>query len=181
MKHLLLLIPFVTFGQNQLEDSLIALSERMPDTSFTSSYRWDNYKYEYAITNNQRAATFELISKQKLYTDWRKIGGLSYFFGAWGLMLGHDAVQMDKVKHFTAGYAISMGSYLLLRKTKRPILKSNLIAILAGGLKEGVYDWYLKKGTPSIADGIWTGIGGFYGGVTIPMIKTKPCKPMLLN
>lgn len=173
----LLLIPFISLGQNQLEDSLISLSDRLPDTSFTCSYKWDNYRYDYRITNEYRKATFELLGKEKLYTDWRKIGGMFYFFGTWSLMIGHDYIKKDKVKHFVAGYGISVGSYLLTKS----IVKSNLIAIFTGVLKEVVWDGYLKKGTPSYKDALWTGVGGFYGSITIPMIKTKPCKPLKID
>lgn len=179
MKYKLLLCLFFahfSYGQNQLEDSLIALTERMPDTSFTASYRWDNYKYQFNVTNKPNSATFELINKQKLYTDWRKIGGLSYFFGAWTTMIGHGYVKKDKVLHFIAGWSIGTLSYVVTKK----IGVSIGIAAAAGILKEVGYDWLMKKGTPSVKDALWTGAGGFYGSITIPMFKTKPCKPILL-
>lgn len=178
MKTLLLLIPFISFGQNQLEDSLIALSERMPDASFTASYRWDNHKYVYSITNKQNSATFELMSKEKLYTDYRKIGGLAYFFGTWTAMVGHSYIQKDKVYHFAAGYGVGMLTYSVTKKHR--ILKAVLMAAGVGILKETVYDSMMGKGIPSVKDAFWTGVGGAYGSITIPMFKIKPCKPILL-
>lgn len=177
MKTILLIIPFISFGQNELEDSLIALSDRMPDTSFTASYRWDNYKYKYSIVNTYKSATFELISKEKLYTDYRKIGVLSYFFGAWAAMIGHDYIQKDKVLHFVSGWAIGAASYSI---TKRVVVSIG-IASGVGVLKEVVYDGLMNKGTPSVNDAVWTGVGGFYGSITIPMFKVKPCKPVLFD
>ena len=177
MKTLLfVLFSFVSFSQNQLEDSLIALSERMPDTSFTASYRWDNYRYDYSITNRQNSATFELINKQKLYVDYRKIGGLAYFFGAWTAMVGHGYIQKDKVYHFVAGLGIGAISYSI---TKR-VGVSIGIASGVGILKEWAWDGLMGKGTPSVKDAFWTGVGGAYGSITIPMFKVKPCKPILL-
>jgi hypothetical protein len=72
-----------------------------------------------------------------------------------------------------------MASSLCLKNAKNKEVKSTLIAILAGVLKETVYDKLMKKGTPSIMDAAWTGVGGYYGSITIPMIKTKPVKPII--
>lgn len=175
-KLILILLCSNMFGQNQLEDSLIALSERMPDTSFTASYRWDNHKYVYSIANKQNSATFELLSKEKMYTDYRKIGGLAYFFGTWTAMVGHGYVQKDKVYHFIAGLGIGAISYSI---TKR-VGVSIGIASGVGILKEWAWDGLMGKGTPSVKDAFWTGVGGAYGSITIPMFKVKPCKPILL-
>ena len=172
----------LAFGMKaQINDSLISYSERLKDTTLIVNVRCDNKEYKYLIENKQWSATFTLLEEKKLYTDWRKIGGMSYFLGTWASLIGHGYIEEDKVKHFAAGHGISMVSYLCLKNTKKPVLKSTLIAILAGGLKEGVYDLLMKKGTPSIMDAVWTGVGGYYGSVTIPMIKIKPVKPIIWN
>lgn len=118
------------------------------------------------------SASFELVGEKKLFTDYRKIGGLSYFFGAWAAMVGHGYIQNDKVKHFAVGHGIGMLTYAVTKKNR--IAKAILMAVVVGGLKETVYDSMMGKGTPSVGDAIWTGVGGYYGSITIPMFKTKP-------
>lgn len=174
---LLILISFSCFGQ--VEDSLIAYSDRLPDTTLTKIIRCDNYEYKYLIQNGVNTTTFTLLNEKKLYTDYRKVGGLSYFFGAWALMIGHDAVQRDKFYHFVAGYSIGILTYAVTKKHR--LIKSIAAATTIGVLKEIVNDWLMGYGSPSVKDAAWTSVGGYYGGVTIPMCKIKPVKPIFLD
>lgn len=167
---ILILIAFSLNGQNAIEDTLIAYSDRLPDTTLTKTIRQDNVEYTYLIQNSINTATFTLLNENKLYTDYRKIGGLSYFFGAWALMIGHDAVQKDKMLHFGAGYSIALLTYSVTKKHR--VIKSISVATIVGILKEVIFD----RGCESIKDMAWTSMGGYYGSVTIPMIKTKPVK-----
>jgi len=165
--------------ENQIGDSLIAYSDRLTDTTLTKSIRCDNYEYTYLIQNSVNSTTFTLLNEKKLYTDYRKVGGLSYFFGAWALMIAHDAVQRDKFYHFVAGYSIAILTYSVTKKHR--VIKSIAAATTIGILKEIVNDWLMGYGTPSVKDAAWTGVGGYYGGVTIPMCKIKPVKPIFLD
>jgi hypothetical protein len=175
-----IIILLIAFGMKaQVNDSLISFSEKLKDTTLTVRVRCDNKEYKYLIENREWQATFTLLESKKLYTDWRKIGGVSYFVGGWAALIGHGYIKEDKIKHFAAGYGISMASSLCLKNAKNKEVKSTLIAILAGVLKETVYDKLMKKGTPSVMDAVWTGAGGYYGSITIPMIKTKPVKPII--
>lgn len=177
MLKYLLLLPFLSFAQ--IEDSLISFTDKLSDTTLTKSIQCDNYKYDYLIQNTANSTTFTLLSETKLYTDYRKIGGISYFFGTWASMIGHDAIQRDKVLHFGAGYSIAILTYSITKKHR--VIKSIAVATMIGILKEVVYDSVMSKGNPSVRDAIWTGVGGCYGSVTIPMIKIKPVKPVFLN
>jgi hypothetical protein len=168
---LLILFPFL-MGAQQIEDSLIALSNRLPDTTVTKSLLYGNKQYTYIIKNSSTSASFELVNKKTLFIDYRKIGGLSYFFGMWAVMLGYSAIEADKVKHFVAGYGIGVLTYSVTKKHK--IAKAIVMAFAVGALKETVYDSMLGKGTPSVKDFVCTGVGGYYGSITIPMFKTKP-------
>ncbi len=175
MKYLLLILfPFLMGAQctQEIEDSLISLSSRLPDTTVTKSFLYGNKQYTYLIKNSYMSASFELVCEKKLFTDYRKIGGLSYFFGAWAAMVGHGYIENDKIKHFAVGYGIGMLTYSVTKKHR--ILKSVLMAVAIGGLKETVYDSMMGNGTPSMKDFIWTGVGGYYGTISIPMFKTKP-------
>jgi len=174
---LLILLSFSLSGQTQ--DSLIVYSDRLPDTVVTKTIRCDNYEYNYLIQNSANSVTFTLLNEKKLYTDYRKIGGISYFFGYWALMIGHDDVQKDKILHFGAGYGIGLITYSVTKKHR--VIKSIAAATVVGVLKEVVYDSMMSKGNPSIKDAAWTSIGGYYGSITIPMFKVKPVKPFFLD
>ena len=167
---LILLLTFGMRGQD-INDSLISLSNRLPDTTVVKKFAYGNMQYTYLIKNSNMSASFELVNQKKLFTDYRKIGGLSYFFGMWAVMLGHSSIETDKVKHFVVGYGIGMLTYSVTKKHR--IIKAIGTAIGVGILKETVYDSMMGKGTPSVKDAIWTVAGGYYGSITIPMFKTK--------
>lgn len=171
-KLIFIILPFLTFGQ--LDDSLIAYSERLKDTTVFINVREDNFEYKYKIENTYNKATFTLLEETKLYTDYRKIGGLSYFFGTWALMLTNSEVKKDKVYHFGAGYSIATLTYCVTKKHR--VFKSIAAATIAGILKEVIID----RREESVRDGAWTGVGGYFGAITIPMVKIKPYKIKLL-
>jgi len=170
-----ILILLMTLGMRaQVQDSLIAYSERLTDTSLTVNVRCDNYEYIYLIENKRHSTTFTMLEQKKLYTDWRKIGGMSYFFGAWALMFAD--IKEDKVKHFIAGHGVAMATYCVTKKNR--VAKSIIVASLVGIGKE-MLDKYAGMGSPTVMDAVWTGVGGVYGSFTIPMFKTKPVKPII--
>jgi len=175
MKTTILIILLSLGMKGQVEDSLISFTERISDTTLTKDIQCGNYKYTYLIQNSLNTTTFTLLNETKLYTDYRKIGGLSYFFGAWALMIGHNGIEKDKVLHFGAGYTIGLLTYSITKKHR--VIKSIAASITIGILKELILD----RGNESIKDAVWTGVGGYYGSVTIPMIKIKPVKPIFLN
>jgi len=169
----------------ELEDSLIVMSDRLPerDTVFKVQYQWDNKAYDYLVEKKDSMTTFTLNGEKRLYTDYRKIGGMSYFFGAWASMIGHGYIQTDKVAHFGAGWSMAMGGYFISKKLKfkHPIVFSIIFASVIGIAKETVWDGIMQKGNPSIMDAVWTGAGAYFGSITIPMFKTKPVKPRLIQ
>lgn len=169
----------------QLDDSLIAMSDRLPerDTVFKVQYQWDNKAYDYLVEKKDSMTTFTLNGEKRLYTDYRKIGGMSYFFGAWGSMIAHGYIKTDKVAHFAAGWSAAIVGYSLGKKLrlKHPIVFSIIFASVIGGLKETVWDGMMHKGNPSVMDAVWTGVGGYFGAITIPMFKSKPIKPTIIK
>lgn len=72
-------------------------------------------------------------------------------------------LTLDKVTHFFAGYAICITWFMFTHN----ILVAFLVAALIAALKELVWDWLLKKGTPEWADFIVTLIGGVVAVIVI--------------
>ena len=88
---------------------------------------------------------------------WRKLSRLS---------------EPDKVKHFIAGIAIAIVTdivywVLMFAFPKLPPIwfVGFLVASIIGALKEIIWDWLLKKGTPEWFDFVTTMFGGIVGGV----------------
>jgi uncharacterized membrane protein len=71
-------------------------------------------------------------------------------------------IGRDKIKHFFAGLAIAIVAGLLF--CPRIGLA---IAAVVGALKESIWDWLLKKGTPELLDFVATVAGGVIGYVLI--------------
>jgi len=61
----------------------------------------------------------------------------------------------DKQKHFLAGLALSILAGLLFCP-----LTGLIVAAVVGALKEIVWDWLLKRGTPEFLDFVATALGG---------------------
>jgi len=72
------------------------------------------------------------------------------------------AIPKDKQKHFLAGLALSLLAGLLFC----PIV-GLAIAAVVGALKETMWDWLLKKGTPELLDFVATVAGGALGAVIL--------------
>lgn len=68
----------------------------------------------------------------------------------------------DKKKHIQAGLAISFVAGLFFTP-----MWGFIIASLVGALKEIIWDWLLKKGTPEFLDFVATVAGGVIGCVLI--------------
>ena len=68
----------------------------------------------------------------------------------------------DKQKHLLAGLALSLLAGLLFC----PIVGLVTAAVI-GALKEIVWDWLLKKGTPEFLDFVATVAGGVLGAVIL--------------
>jgi hypothetical protein len=64
---------------------------------------------------------------------------------------------IDKIYHFIAGFIIS-----LIFGFINPVLGLGM-AVLAGLLKDVIWDKFLKKGTFEVLDIFFTGIGGIIG------------------
>lgn len=142
------------------------------DTTFTLDFQSENRFYVYKIQKMGDLYVYTKINEIKLYTNWEKITGLSYFFGSWGLLINGDNIKLDKALHFSGGYITSMGSYAIAKKlkAKHPMWVGFASSAMIGLGKEVVYDYYLKKGTPTINDFVWTVLGGGYGVITIKVI-----------
>ena len=72
------------------------------------------------------------------------------------------AIPKDKQKHFLAGLALSLLAGLLFC----PIVGLATAAVV-GALKEIIWDWLLKKGTPEFLDFVATVAGGVLGAVIL--------------
>ena len=72
------------------------------------------------------------------------------------------AIPKDKQKHFLAGLALSILAGLLFC----PIVGLATAAVV-GALKEIIWDWLLKKGTPELLDFVATVAGGVLGAVIL--------------
>ena len=72
------------------------------------------------------------------------------------------SVPKDKVMHFCAGLALSMLAGLLYTP-----FWGLATAAVVGALKEIIWDWLLKKGTPELLDFAATVLGGALGAVIL--------------
>ena len=68
----------------------------------------------------------------------------------------------DKQKHIFAGLALSLLMGLLFC----PLIGLVTAAVI-GALKETIWDWLLKKGTPELLDFVATVLGGVLGTVIL--------------
>ncbi len=71
-------------------------------------------------------------------------------------------MPQDKKKHVYAGLALSLVAGLLLSPKWGLI-----VAAVIGALKEIIWEWLLKKGTPEFMDFVATVAGGVIGYVLI--------------
>ncbi len=74
-------------------------------------------------------------------------------------------LQKDKVMHFCAGLALSLLAGLFVSP-----MFGLLIAAAVGALKEIIWDWLLKKGTPELLDFVATVAGGVIGYLLLKFI-----------
>jgi hypothetical protein len=146
---------------------------------------YQNYRYVYAVKGDTNLVRWELIKKDKLYTDYWKAAGLVYFFESWGeLLVLPGSVQQDKILHYGAGAVIGAGSnYLYYRWTKKKWLScllGGLTATAVGGIKELTDPWH--GGAKTLPDFAWTAAGGFKGslGVTIVIGHKEKAKKYIL-
>ena len=71
-------------------------------------------------------------------------------------------MPQDKKKHLLAGLALAIIAGLLFCP-----LVGLVTAAVVGALKEIIWDWLLKKGTPELLDFVATVAGGVIGYVLI--------------
>lgn len=71
----------------------------------------------------------------------------------------------DKKLHLLAGLALSLVAGLLFTPKWGLV-----VAAVIGVLKEVVWDWLLKKGTPEVLDFVATVVGGFVGYLVLLFI-----------
>ena len=74
-------------------------------------------------------------------------------------------MQQDKLKHLLVGIGIS----LVLGVQFSPLI-GLLIAAIVGALKEIIWDWLLRKGTPEFLDFLATALGGALAYMAIKLI-----------
>ena len=70
--------------------------------------------------------------------------------------------KQDKLKHLLAGIGIS----LVFGVQFLPLI-GLITAAIVGALKEIIWDWLLKKGTPELLDFVATVAGGVLGAVIL--------------
>ena len=71
-------------------------------------------------------------------------------------------IAKDKKLHLLAGLALSILAGLFVYP-----MFGLLIAAAVGALKEIIWDWLLKKGTPELLDFVATVLGGVLGAVIL--------------
>ena len=142
------------------------------DTTFKLNFQVRNRMYYYKIQKLGDLYVYTKTKEDRLYTDWPTVTLYSYFFGGWGLLVNGIKPPLDKTLHFSAGYLTSVSGYIIAKKlnAKHPMIIGISSSILVGAGKEIVYDYLLKKGTPTVNDFIWTAIGGGYGVITIKLV-----------
>ena len=78
------------------------------------------------------------------------------------ILMGAIPIPKDKKLHLLAGLALSLLAGLLFCP-----LTGFITAAVVGALKEIVWDWLLKKGTPELLDFVATVAGGVLGAVIL--------------
>jgi len=73
--------------------------------------------------------------------------------------------KQDKLKHLLAGIGIS----LVFGVQFSPLI-GLIAAAIVGALKEIIWDWLLKKGTPEFMDFLATALGGAIAYMVIKLI-----------
>jgi hypothetical protein len=73
--------------------------------------------------------------------------------------------KQDKLKHLLAGIGISS----VLGVQFSPLI-GLIAAAIVGALKEIIWDWLLKKGTPEFMDFLATAFGGAIAYMTVKLI-----------
>ena len=73
--------------------------------------------------------------------------------------------KQDKLKHLLAGIGIS----LVFSVQFSPLI-GFITAAIVGALKEIIWDWLLKKGTPEFMDFLATALGGAIAYMVIKLI-----------
>ncbi len=74
-------------------------------------------------------------------------------------------MKQDKLKHLLAGIGIS----LVFSVQFSPLI-GLIAATIIGALKEIIWDWLLKKGTPELLDFLATALGGAIAYMAIKLI-----------
>ena len=74
-------------------------------------------------------------------------------------------MKQDKLKHLLAGIGIS----LVFSVQFSPLI-GLITAAIVGALKEIIWDWLLKKGTPEFMDFLATALGGAIAYMAIKLI-----------
>jgi hypothetical protein len=74
-------------------------------------------------------------------------------------------MQRDKLKHLLAGIGISLVSGVQFS----PLI-GLIAAAIVGALKEIIWDWLLKRGTPEFLDFLATALGGAIAYTVIKLI-----------
>lgn len=182
---LLLLCSSILSAQHEPE----TVRQRMYDSASLSrpidTVVYQNYRYVYAVKGDTNLVRWELIKKDKLYTDYWKAAGVAYFFESWGeLLVMPGSVAPDHILHYGAGAVIGAGSnYLYYRLTKKKWLScllGSLTAAAVGGIKELTDPWH--GGTKTLPDFAWTAAGGLKGtlGVTIVIGHKEKAKKYIL-
>ena len=73
--------------------------------------------------------------------------------------------KQDKLKHLLAGIGIS-----LLIGIVFPPVWGLITATIVGALKEIIWDWLLKKGTPEFLDFLATALGGAIAYMVVKIV-----------
>jgi hypothetical protein len=73
--------------------------------------------------------------------------------------------KQDKLKHLLAGIGISS----VLGVQLSPLI-GLIAAAIVGALKEIIWDWLLKRGTPEFLDFLATALGGAIAYMTVKLI-----------
>ncbi len=142
-----------------------------------------NYRYVFHVSADSImtkrgklvCTKWDLIHKDKLYTDYWAGVGLGYFFTSWaGLIMLPKYVETDKILHAAMGGVIGAGTNgLVYHYTKKKWLAFGAgcaAAGVAGVAKEYIYDANREGGVPSKKDAMATFLGGVFGSFGVRII-----------
>lgn len=134
--------------------------------------RFENYVYLFQVKGDTNLIRWDLIRKDKLYTDYWKATGVVMFFESMAEITVLSNMNMGYAQHYVAGEILGLGlNYGYYKLTKRKWLSFGLscgtVAVI-GATKE-LTDPYFNR-TKNFKSGLATGLGGVLGAFKLRIV-----------